>query len=189
MSAPRLTDGVVALDQHTLTDAEAHLAGEDEEQARRFGWYPARSTPESVRRAIESWQAQWESSGSTRTFAIRDQPVRALAGGCQLRLRERQIAEISYWVFPTFRGRGFAARAIALACGWAFLELGVERMELYVEPDNEASRRSAVRAGFTEEGIARARERIGDERRDMVLYSLLPADMASRPRKSGQLPS
>jgi hypothetical protein len=41
---PRLTDGVVILDAHTMADVEAHLAGEDEEQALRFGWYPERST-------------------------------------------------------------------------------------------------------------------------------------------------
>jgi hypothetical protein len=41
------------LDRHALGDASAHLAGEDEEQARRFGWYPARLTLEGVRRAIQ----------------------------------------------------------------------------------------------------------------------------------------
>lgn len=180
MIAPRLTDGVIVLDQHTVADADAHLAGEDEEQARRFGWHPARSTPESARRAIEEWQALWESSGPSRTFAIRDPQTGALAGGCQLRLRENHVAEMSYWVFPTFRGMGFAGRAVSLACQWAFTALGVERMELYIEPDNAGSRRAAVRAGFTEEGVLRAREQIGDQRRDMVLYSRLPSDNAPR---------
>lgn len=178
-TAPRLTDGVIVLDQHTFADSDAHLAGEDEEQARRFGWHPARSTPESVRRAIGKWQAEWASNGSTRTFAVRETQTGALAGGCQLRLRKKQIAEMSYWVFPAFRRRGFASRAVSLACQWAFAELAVERMELYVEPDNAASRSAAERAGFTEEGIVRAREQIGGERRDMVLYSRLPPDAAS----------
>lgn len=75
---------------------------------------------------------------------------------------------------------GFAGRAVSLACRWAFTELGVERMELYIEPDNAPSRKAAVRAGFTEEGVLRAREQIGDQRRDMVLYSRLPSDHAPR---------
>jgi hypothetical protein len=49
----RLTDDVIVLDRHALGDASAHLAGEDDEQARRFGWYPARLTLEGVRRAIQ----------------------------------------------------------------------------------------------------------------------------------------
>ena len=43
-----MTDGVGVLNGFTLDDAEAHLAGEDEEQARRFGWYPARLTLERL---------------------------------------------------------------------------------------------------------------------------------------------
>ncbi|MBA2384151.1 MAG: hypothetical protein H0V68_05750 [Actinobacteria bacterium] len=58
MLAPRLSDGVVVLDAFTLDDVSAHLAGEDEEQARRFGWHPARSTEEGVRRAILRWEEE-----------------------------------------------------------------------------------------------------------------------------------
>jgi RimJ/RimL family protein N-acetyltransferase len=175
-AAPRLSDGVVVLDRHRLSDADAHLAGEDEEQARRFGWYPAASTRVGVRRAIRRWQRQWSSGGARRAFAIRDGQTGALAGGCEVRVGEDGLAEISYWVFPPFRGRGFARRAIGLACEWAFAELRVERMEIYVEPDNAASRSAALRAGFTEEGVLRARGRFGEERRDLVLYSRLPSD-------------
>ena len=167
---------MIVLDRHVLTDADAHLAGEDKEQARRFGWYPARSTLEGVRRAIERWQRQWAASGATRAFAIREEETGALAGGCEARLGDNRIAEMSYWVFPPFRGRGYAARAIHLACEWAFAKLGVERMEIYVEPDNMASRGAALRAGFTEEGVLRARGQFGGERRDLVLYSRLPSD-------------
>lgn len=176
VNAPQLSDGVISLDQHTLANADAHLTGEDDEQGRRFGWYPARSTPETVRKAIEKWRADWAALGPTRTLAIRDLRTGVLAGGCQVRLRADQIAEMSYWVFPAHRGKGYATRAIVLTSDWVFGELGVERLELYVEPDNEASRGAARRAGFTEEGLLRAREQIGDERRDMVLYSCLPTD-------------
>lgn len=179
MNAPRLSDGVISLDQHTLADADAHLAGEDDEQVRRFGWYPARSTLETVRKAIEKWRADWAAVGPTRTFAIRDLRTGVLAGGCQVRLRADQVTEMSYWIFPAHRGKGYATRAIVLTSDWVFGELGVERLELYVESDNEASRGAARRAGFTEEGFLRAREQIGDERRDMVLYSRLPTDAPS----------
>jgi RimJ/RimL family protein N-acetyltransferase len=175
VEAPRLTDGVIVLDGFTVADAGAHLAGEDEEQARRFGWYPAQSILGTVRRAIERWSGEWAGGAQTRAFALR-QPEGVLVGGCEIRLRGDGRAALSYWVFPAFRGRGYAGRAARLACEWAFTALGVERMEVYVEPDNVRSRAVAVRGGFREEGLLRARERIGERRRDMVLYARLAAD-------------
>jgi [ribosomal protein S5]-alanine N-acetyltransferase len=181
---PTLTDGVVILDGFTADDVAAHLAGEDEEHARRFGWYPRRSTEESVRAAISEWQEAWRSDGETRAFATRDADSRDLLGGCQLRLREKRIGELSYWTHPTHRRRGVASRAVRLLCAFAFAfaELDVERLEAYIEPDNLASRRVVESLGFSEEGVARARElTVSGERRDMVVYSLLPAELEAQP--------
>ena len=67
-----------------------------------------------------------------------------------------------------------------LLCDYAFGELGIERPEAYVEPDNVASRRVVEAAGFAEEGLARRRElTLHGERRDVVLYRLLPDDLST----------
>ena len=143
-----LTDGVIVLDRFKPDDVDAHVAGEDEEHARRFGWYPNRSTAETARAAFARWD------------------------------EDKRMAEISYWTFPTHRGRGLAARAVRLACSYAFAELRVERIEAYIEPDNVASRRVVEAAGFLEEGLVRERELTArGERRDMALYGLLPRDL------------
>ena len=177
MNAPVLEDGVIALDAHTLADVVAHVAGEDDEQARRFGWYPRRSTEETAAAAIEAWQAQCAAGGPRRTFAIRELPGRALAGGCELRLEGDGRAALSYWTFPAFRGRGFATRAVRLVTGWAFAHLEVARVELLIEPDNHASLAVARRAGFIREGVLRAHTSVGDRRADMVSWSrVLPSD-------------
>jgi RimJ/RimL family protein N-acetyltransferase len=176
VQVPTLTDGVVVLDALTLADAEAHLAGEDEEHARRFGWFPRSSTVETARNAIGRWQQEWNDDGPTRTLAARDATGKELIGGCELRLRGEELAQLSYWVFPAHRRRGFATRIVRLACEFAFNELGIQRVEALVEPDNEASRRVVRAVGFVEEGLLRRRARFGDERRDMVLYGLLPSD-------------
>jgi RimJ/RimL family protein N-acetyltransferase len=175
--APRLSDEVLVLDAFTLRDVAGQLGGEDEEHARRFGWYPEHSTEESVRRAILRWEREWRSGGRTRTFAARDVHSGELVGGCEIRIRDQGIAEMSYWIFPLYRGGGLAARAVRLACEYAFPELAVERMELYVEPDNHASRAVARKAGFVEEGTLRSQGvTLGGERRDMVVYSRLQSD-------------
>ncbi len=56
--APVLSDGTVALDAFQLAQAESHLAGEDDELARRFGWFPRRSTLAGVCESIARWREQ-----------------------------------------------------------------------------------------------------------------------------------
>ena len=85
--AVELTDGAVLVDALTAADAEAHWAGEDEEQARRFGWYPKRSSIERVREFLADTQRQRRENGSRRTWAIRDATTRTLLGGCEARLQ------------------------------------------------------------------------------------------------------
>jgi RimJ/RimL family protein N-acetyltransferase len=172
--APRLEDGVILLDGHRLEDIEAHLSGEDEETARRFGWYPHRSTPETARATIERWQENWRKGEKTRAWAVRDLATGKLLGGCEVRLRGQDVAEMSYWTAHDCRNRGVASRAARLACDYAFRELGVKRMEIHVEPDNLASRRVAERAGFVLE--SRLEGGAGDPSQIMVLYARLRPD-------------
>jgi RimJ/RimL family protein N-acetyltransferase len=60
---------------------------------------------------------------------------------------------------------------------WALRTLGLERLELLANPDNEASRRLAVRAGFTREGTLRSYRRRHGVREDLVMFSLLAEDL------------
>ena len=144
---PRLTDGVVALGAHRVEDIATHVAGEDEETARRFGWWPQRSTADDVARSYEEWATNWRDNGSRRTFAVRDADGR-LVGGCELRMRgDRTEGEVSYWTNADSRGRGYATRALALLASYAE-GLGLRRLESHVAADNLASRRVAEQAGF-----------------------------------------
>lgn len=178
MPALTLTDGVVRLDQFGPEDVDAHLANEDEELARRFGWWPNRSTPHHVQAAFDHWAGCWASAGAIRAFAVRDVAAARLVGSCELRLEDDQIARASYAIGPQARRHGFASRALGLAAQWAFDCLDVARIELYIEPDNAASRGVARRCGFREEGVLRGRLRLGDARRDALLYARLATDRA-----------
>jgi RimJ/RimL family protein N-acetyltransferase len=153
---PVLSDGMVTLDAFQLQDAESHLAGEDEELARRFGWFPNRSTLAGVRESIARWQQEWATGGPTRAFALRLAVGGELVGGCELRMRGDGTASMSYWTFAAYRRRGLATRAVRLASGCAFGTLGLSQIELDIEPDNTASRGVAQRAGFTETDTTQA---------------------------------
>ncbi|MFD8008697.1 GNAT family N-acetyltransferase [Streptomyces sp. NPDC058955] len=90
-------------------------------------------------------------------------------------------AAVGYWVAGSARGRGLAAVALRALGSWAFRDLGFERLELYVEPWNTASRKTAAQAGFSYEGLHRGRQPVGGERRDMMSYARLATDLADTP--------
>jgi len=109
------------------------------------------------------------------SFAIADSATDEAVGHIGLWLHDLRHGRVStgYWVARPHRGRGLAADALLALSRWAVGLPGVARVELYVEPANTASRRTAERAGFAAEGLLRSSQSVGDERRDMVMYSLL----------------
>lgn len=82
-------------------------------------------------------------------------------------------ATIGYAVAPSARRRGVAVRALLAltAFGWTLPELF--RIELYIEPWNVGSIRTAEAAGYVRECLLRSHQPIGDQRADMFLYSEL----------------
>ena len=69
---------------------------------------------------------------------------------------EKEQGEIGYVVDQAARGRGAAGRAVGLLTRWGFSTLGLERIELHIDPANEPSARVARRAGYCLEGTLRS---------------------------------
>jgi RimJ/RimL family protein N-acetyltransferase len=82
-------------------------------------------------------------------------------------------AEIGYWVVASARGRGVAAEAVALVGDWAFANLHLHRLGLYIEPWNLASIRTAERAGYEREVLLRRWQVVAGEPKDMWSYARL----------------
>src|SRR5271165_4245654 len=162
-----LSDGVVLLDAHAPEDAEAHLEGEDEEMRLRFD-APRAATLAETRAAMTRWMEGRAAGGPMFAYALRQASGR-LMGGCELRMLTPRSANVSYWVFQSFRRKGFAARALALLCEAAEHIDGLERIEAHIAPDNLASRRLAERAGFIETGSVEERS-WADATTTMALY-------------------
>jgi [ribosomal protein S5]-alanine N-acetyltransferase len=156
----------------TLADAEAWLAGEDEEQRRWFE-IPGPATVTDVLDAIARWRMDWRTDGSTRHWGI--WTGGQLAGGVELRRRPDERVGISYVVFPAFRRRGLAVEAIRLATRWAFDHLPIDGVVAVVDEANVASRATAERSGFTFDGVAEPWEY--DETGPCVRYLLRPPDV------------
>jgi RimJ/RimL family protein N-acetyltransferase len=163
---PRLHDGVIVLNRHVDDDVAAHLAGEDEETARRFGWWPNSSTTSTVRDAFARWAHDWETGGPVRAFAAREQATGRLVGGCELHIKPSGPANVSYWTHSADRGHGYAARSAALLLDYA-RSIGIRGAEAQVAVDNYPSRRVAEKSGFLRVGTFSA-----EDGADMIMYQI-----------------
>jgi RimJ/RimL family protein N-acetyltransferase len=121
-------------------------------------------------------QANLAAEGHGLSFAIAaaSDPGRAV-GSLGLWLREiaEGRASIGYWIVPSERRRQFATWALRGALTYAFAELAIPRLQLFIEPWNVASQRAATTAGFTREALLRGWARIGDTQHDVYVYALL----------------
>ncbi|ATY99875.1 GNAT family N-acetyltransferase [Streptomyces cavourensis] len=123
---------------------------------------------------------QWEraATGAGYPFAIVRSRDRRPVGSIGLWLRElpEGRASIGYWMVASGRGQGVTRAALRTVTSWALRDLGIPRLQLFIEPWNTASARIAVDVGYRREGLLRGWQRVGDERRDMAVYGLLNTD-------------
>ena len=96
----------------------------------------------------------------------------AVAGSMALLHVRDGVGELGYWCAPWARGRGWTVDAAGVAATWAFVERGVERLELTTEPANLASRAVARRAGFVEDHVDPARLLGDGSVRELVVHVL-----------------
>lgn len=111
--------------------------------------------------------------GTGFSFAIADAAAGRAVGGIGLWLTQLRHgrADAGYSVAPGARGHGFATAALRALTAFAWTIPELHRVELYIEPWNTGSVRTAERAGYAFEGLLRSHQEIGGQRRDMRLYS------------------
>jgi [ribosomal protein S5]-alanine N-acetyltransferase len=145
----------------------------DELVARFIPVIPVPYTEEDARSFIARNEAPDELN-----LAITHRPSGTVLGAVGVGVKEADpaIAEIGYWLAPEARGRGAATRGLRLLAAWSLHELPIARLQLSTDVENEASQRVAARTGFVREGVLRAWYDRRGERRDAVMFSLLPGE-------------
>ncbi len=171
---PTLTDGVVVLRPWRDTDVDPARLGHDEEIARWFGFPVVVPSHHQQAEAVRQWDRDYADNRRRVNFLVEydGRP----AGTVEVRDKGEQVGELSWAVFTGMRGRGLATRAVRLLVGYAFAELGLLRVEAYVQPGNVASLRVAMRAGLRREGVLRDGRRVGERNADHVVLGRLAAD-------------
>ncbi len=79
---------------------------------------------------------------------IADAATDQAIGLINLQFRSDDETTVAYRVFPAWRGRGVAARALDLVASWALGDLGLPGLALEIDERNLASIRVALRCGF-----------------------------------------
>ncbi len=91
-------------------------------------------------------------------------------------------AEMGYWIGVPYWGRGYASEAARAVVEYGLRELGLNRIYATVFAGNTASRRVAEKAGMRYEGCMKQHVKKWGEYRDLEIYAVLAADIASHPK-------
>jgi ribosomal-protein-serine acetyltransferase len=83
---------------------------------------------------------------------------------------------VGYWLAQTHTGNGYMTGAVRALIQLGFEFLNLNRIEIRIAPENQASRAVCVRLQFRHEGILREAEWLGDRFVDLEVYSLLKSD-------------
>jgi len=151
---------------------------------------------------LQPWEPAWPDDDLTRTayrrrlavyaremelghawpFFILDPTGRTLHGAITLSNVRRGVAEtgtLGYWIGQPYAGRGLATAAVSALAGFAFRSARLHRLEASCLPGNLASRRVLEKAGFRQEGEAKAYLKINGVWADHILFGFVSDELTS----------
>ena len=147
-------------------------------------WTPAEPEPlEVVVQRLRSFRAEFDADENWIMGAWSKDESRLLAGtGLHPRGGEGSL-EIGYWVAADAIGQGIATEVTAVLARVCIELLGLDRVDLQIEPSNERSVKIARKLGFTHEGTLRRRvaRREGEPRADVMVFTLLREELPGSP--------
>ncbi|GAA1573762.1 hypothetical protein GCM10009789_29000 [Kribbella sancticallisti] len=168
---PTLTDGELTLRPWRDEDIDLAHGLSDDEMAR---WFDFAGTPgrADLAGAVKRWREAYADDRSVVNFVIELAGVPGPVGNVEIRRTSPGVGSVSWTTYKPYRGQRVARRAVRLLVVYAFGELGMERLQAEVDPENRASARVAIRSGFRREGLLRGGAVLQGERRDVAVYGL-----------------
>ncbi len=128
----------------------------DEEGPKYQAMTPYTSREEAVQ-AIESYQKGYETGYFIR-WCVASKETDELVGllACHHLDYRSNNAQLGYMLDKRYRGTGIMTKTLSVLIEFLFNdEIGIEKLELSIHPDNEASIALAKRLGFETEGLRR----------------------------------
>ncbi len=177
--APPLTAGDVLLRPWRDADADGIVAGVADPEIPRWTRVPERYARRDALGFLASQEPMRLRGEHLGLALVAPEDEGTVLGSVSL-LRphyEHGRIEIGWWIAASARGRGLATAGARLLSRWALTELGLARVDCFVDVENAPSRRVAERAGFKADGVLRSWQEHRGERRSMVSYGLLAEDL------------
>jgi ribosomal-protein-alanine N-acetyltransferase len=176
LSTPRLR-----LRQFRVEDTHAMHECFANPEAMRFWDCPAHRRLEETKRAVRNFIKCIPSL--YQVWAVADAETDRCLGMVNYHgghIRDKRVA-IGHILSPAHQGQGLAIEAVSKILDFCFGELGLHRVQAFIDPDNTASRTLVEKLGFRSEGLLRDNLRVADAWRSDMLYALLETDYHANP--------
>ncbi|HEX8230834.1 MAG TPA: GNAT family N-acetyltransferase [Chloroflexia bacterium] len=184
---PALETERLVLRKLRMEDAEDMFEyGQDQEIAFRGLWPPLQTLEQS--RADVADTLSGYAAGSEISWAIEHKADRKMIGriGLGPYSRMNRRAEIGYALNRNYWGQGLATEAVRGVLGFAFGEMGLNRVQAIVLPDNKGSMRVLEKAGMQREGLLRKYQYVLGDYWDVYIYGVLKSDWEAGDQGSSQ---
>lgn len=147
-------------------------------------WAEDDLTRAAFRRRLATYQRDMDMGVAYPFFVFRETDGRLVGAITVSNVRRgvAQMCSIGYWVGQPYTRRGHTLAAVNAVCRFAFEQLGLHRVEAACIPTNTASAGVLLKAGFEEEGYAKAYLKIDGDWRDHRLFGLLSPELAAKHR-------
>jgi ribosomal-protein-alanine N-acetyltransferase len=188
---PVLSGTKVVLRELRESDAASLLLMLTTEEVARF-ISPPPTTVEGFEQFI-AWTHRKRSEGNYACFAVVPEGLETAIGIFQVRALEPGFgtAEWGFALGSPFWGTGVFQQGAALTLGFAFDQIGVQRLEARSMADNARGNGALRKVGAVQEGVLRQSFLKDGRHHDQILWSLLEADWRKAsglwvPRDCGQ---
>ena len=162
-------------------DAEELYAVVQANRAYLARWMPW-AEKQTLDGTLEFIRASRKQLAENQGFAVAIVEADAIAGvlGYHRLDWEHLLTSVGYWIAEQSQGNGTVTRATAALVEHAFGVWRLNRVEIRAGVENNRSRAIPERLGFTQEGVLRQAERVGDRFVDHVMYSILADEWKAR---------
>lgn len=138
-------------------------------------WVDNVTTPYLCDSIILIWQQQFAEKSAINLGIFYNDELVGSIGLHQIDWHNK-FASIGYFLAKKAEGRGIITRTVRSTLHYAFMDLGLNRVEIRCGLNNKKSRAIPERLGFVIEGRIREGENLSGYFQDLVLYSMLARD-------------
>ncbi len=133
-------------------------------------------TLEDTREQMD-WYADLKKNGTGIWWGIYDATGEFYgAGGFNGLDKDNKKAEIGLWLYPEFWGKGILTEVMPLLFQAGFNELGLNRIEGFVESTNSKCKKALEKINFKYEGTLRECELKDGQYLDVDIYAIIKRD-------------